>query len=238
MSNFFVQNMIALCAKHNLKLGKLAELVTEKTGRTLSSTTLTRLAKRGAAANPSDSTVAGVASVFKVAPEEMLHKELLPQVGKEVVIRKYEYKTIEEEKAEEDRQKTVPLLTEFDLSEVSRAFGIWESNEHKNVTAPEGSTLSQDLIAFYAPSNALAPEIRKGFLVYATPMRTIDEPELKDGSLVLAKTEGGEQVLRKLILDDVGNKWLVATNKNQPGSEPLKAEEILAVVYAWLGKPE
>lgn len=238
MPNFFVQNMIALCAKHNLKLGKLAELVSAKTGRPLSGTTLTRLAKRGKNASPSAPTVEGVAAVFGVTADDLMFKELLPEVETDVVIRKYEYKTIEEEKEDEDRQKTVPLLMATDLAQACRIFGHWSSGDKEKVTAPEGSTLSQDLIAFYAPSNALAPEIRKGFLVYATPTNTIDEPELKDGCYVLAVPDGGGQVLRKLVFDDLGNEWLIATNKNFPGEKALKAAEILAVVFAWLGKPE
>ena len=95
----------------------------------------------------------------------------------------------------------------------------------------------QRLIAIKAIGNALAPSILEGDLVYLDKVTERDVEDVKNGDFVLAVADSNPNgprniVLRKLVIDDMGQQWLMATNPDWPGQRSVACEQVVGVVIA------
>lgn len=98
---------------------------------------------------------------------------------------------------------------------------------------PFHSKEEQKLVAIKAVGNALAPMILEGDLVYLDQVTEPKKTGVKNGNLVLAVAKGADSlVLRKLVIDDMGQQWLMATNPDWPGQRSVACEQIVGIVTA------
>lgn len=92
---------------------------------------------------------------------------------------------------------------------------------------------NQRLIAIKAVGNALAPMILEGDLVYLDRVTEHEKTGVKNGDLILAAAKGANSlVLRKLVIDDMGQQWLMATNPDWPGQRSVQCLQIVGIVTA------
>lgn len=92
---------------------------------------------------------------------------------------------------------------------------------------------NQRLIAIKAVGNALAPMILEGDLVYLDRVTEHEKTGVKNGDLILAAAKGvNSLVLRKLVIDDMGQQWLMATNPDWPGQRSVQCLQIVGIVTA------
>ena len=91
----------------------------------------------------------------------------------------------------------------------------------------------QRLIAIKAVGNALAPLILEGDLVYLDRVTEHEKTGVKNGDFVLATAKGANSlVLRKLVIDDMEQQWLMATNPDWPGQRNIQCIQIVGIVKA------
>lgn len=97
----------------------------------------------------------------------------------------------------------------------------------------------KELIAVAMDSDALAPRIRKGDVVYFdTVMRTDkNEYDAKNGDIVLALFENsGQALVREFFKDELGKRWLVATNPLWPGERSIACAMVGGVAVGFCAK--
>ena len=102
---------------------------------------------------------------------------------------------------------------------------------------PLNDSSEKNLAAFVVRSQALSPEIRPEDIVYVDQLFSENDQNArqpKSGDLVLAtvakfKTE--PPVFRKLLIDDNGKQWLIATNPDWPKDDKTQpCDTVLGIV--------
>lgn len=99
-----------------------------------------------------------------------------------------------------------------------------------------------DLIAIKMDSDALAPRIREGDILYIDARSR--DPKMNysasNGQLVLAlpkeTSDTGKAIVREYKKDDIDEEWLVATNPDWPGKRALHVGLIVGVVVGLAAK--
>lgn len=193
-------------------------------GTGLPKSTISRLLS-GEAATPRSTTLAEIASFLGITPTELISgTELENSYDKKV--------------GKISRGLRVPLLTS--PSDASY-YATFENDVPINTDFlppfPFEQNKSKELIAVVIDSDALAPRIRKGDIVYFnTLMQTKnDDCEAKNGDVVLAvvKDEPAKVIIREYYEDDLGERWLVATNPSWPGEHAVRCSFVSGVAVGF-----
>ena len=196
-------------------------------GTGLPKSTISRLLN-GEATTPRSSTLAELAAFLGITPSELtegtdLEDKYLPKTGKIV------------------KGLRVPLL-----SSPTDAFYYVGIEEDVPIGSdylppfPFEQDQKRELIAVVMDSDALAPRIRKGDIVYFDTVMCTgkNEYEAKNGDIVLAMFEGrdGKALIRQYFVDDLGKRWLTATNPLWPGERSLSCSLVHGVAVGFCGK--
>lgn len=196
-------------------------------GTGLPASTISRILN-GEASTPRSSTLAELAAFLGMTPSELtegteLEEKYLPKKGKIV------------------KGLKVPLVP-------SPSDAFFDSGIGGDV--PIGSDFlppfpfeqnqKRELIAVVMDSDALAPRVRKGDIIYFDTVMQTDKNEYdaKNGDIVLALFEGGagQALIRQYFVDDLGKRWLTATNPLWPGERSLSCSLVHGVAVGFCGK--
>lgn len=97
---------------------------------------------------------------------------------------------------------------------------------------------ASSLVAIEVTGDAMLPELADGDIVYCADIETqdgtagTDRRGYRSGTLVLASTDGKRLTVRKLLVDDEGNRWLARLNREVPGERMAKAERVVGRAVA------
>ena len=236
----FVNNLIALAYDRRLSMRKISY----ESG--LSSATLnnffTKYSKGGLeSASMSERVQQAIARYLKVPLEDMQTKELLPPVPLEKVWEPKDARYTRNVAAIRRLAiDTVPYLNEASLlafaqhpNETPDDLHLYACSEDiRGARRPEGldEELARKTVAWTADTDALAPVLRAGTVVYLAPIASVTRP-----FYVLAAAKG-RIVLRRLISDGSCH-WLLC-NPEWPGDEKrIAADRLFAAVVAWTAYP-
>lgn len=166
-------------------------------GTGLPKSTISRLLN-GDATTPRSSTLAEIAAFLRITPSELtegtdLEDKYLPKTGKIV------------------KGLRVPLLsTPTDAFYFAGIEGDVPIGSDYLPPFPFEQEQKKELIAVVMDSDALAPRIRKGDIVYFDTVMQTDKNEYdaKNGDIVLAMFDGhdGKALIRQYFVDDLGKR--------------------------------
>ena len=204
------------------------------------SSTINRMEDERIQSRPRERTLLALSTLFNVAPEVLLDTE----------IKEYPL-TDGFNKSTEYLGDIIPLLELTSSLSVElnhmHLFGGAEDiapSDHSGLAAkawlpclPLNDSSEKNLAAFVVRSQALSPEIRPEDIVYVDQLFSENDQSArqpKSGDLVLAtvakfKTE--PPVFRKLLIDDNGKQWLIATNPDWPKDDKTQpCDTVLGIV--------
>ena len=236
----FVNNLLALAHDRRLSIRNISA------GAGLSSSTLNNFltsykTKGIESASLSDRVRSAIARYLQVPLEDMDTKELLPPVPLETVWKQRNTHGIRNVGAIRRLAiDTVPYFNEASLlafaqhpNETPDDLHLYACSEDiRGARRPEGldEELARKTVAWTADTDALAPVLRAGTVVYLAPISAVTRP-----FYVLAAAKG-RIVLRRLISDGSCH-WLLC-NPEWPGDEKrIAADRLFAAVVAWTAYP-
>ena len=235
-NNFLAQNLKFLRGRLGLSQLALAKKIN------CQSSTINRMEDENVQSKPRERTLLALSTLFNIAPETLLNTE----------IKEYPLK--------DDPSKNggyigepIPLLNLSNELTVWSMFGdpddaITNADPRDPIDSalspkawlpnlPLNDSVGKNLAAFIIRSEALAPTLRSGDVVYVDNFfcnEKRDTKKPKSGDLVLATVDKQNEelpVFRKLLIDDNGKYWLVATNPDWPKDDKtLPCNLILGIV--------
>ena len=247
MTNHFAENVSLLCKKADISVDQLAKRIG------IVPSTLYRHVnpdpEKKEKPAPRTRTVVAVADYFDIPPkallEEVLSDENLPLIKIKAAEQKEKETTV--------KAPLVPLvdteffftfgsfiapLTDPGLRNSKTLSGI---SAEKWIPAPPFEDLSaRDLTAVYVSGNAMFPLLADGDIAYVEMERSEDSPNefadfqnVKNNDIVLAAPKDlVATLIRRIIVDETGRKWLIKENDNWPGEKMIECREVFGKVVS------
>lgn len=248
--SFFYDNLIALTAQRNLTLHGVS------VGAGLPPSTLSRYVKRGPNGKYRTGTVAAVSRFFKVDPDEITSKALLPPVPPSVlrkIVPSGDTDELDDHEENSNSLGSIPLFSSDELlSHVAQSgdISIEDLDRVERMVVPPAFDDLQsdtDLLAYRVQNDALHPIIPRGSIVYFRALEKDETPP--NGSYVIAQTrvlaseihdcmdDAPFVTVRKFSMDECYRTWLTATNPDFPEKEKtILGGKIFGIVVAWSAK--
>lgn len=248
MTNFFAENVNLLCEKAGISVDQLAKRIG------LTPSTLYRHinpdpGKKEKTA-PRKRTILAVADYFGLPPKSVLEEKLTDENLPEI-----EQRANQNNEGENTvKSPLVPLINmtmffgimplispiiepEFRDPQKERPSGLCVEEW---IPAPPFANLGgKDLVAILVDGEAMLPFLSPGDIAYIELNRSNEAPDeyieytnVKNNDLVLASDKKRTPLLRKIITDESGKKWLVKENDNWPGEKIVESGEIFGKIVA------
>ena len=227
MANYFPKNVKYLRQKNGLSVYDLAKKLN------VAPSTVYRL-EDGPYLRPQERTVMAVSNIFDVPYENPLDVAI-EQLGSSTGPNKIG--------APLELQKVngipIPLITPQAV--LITPFTLGDDVEHTSEADKEYGAIKwlpplpfehskeKKLVAFMMEGEALSPEIKDGDTIFIDGLYNDETLSPKTGQLVLAESQGGVYI-RKLMIGENNQQWLIATNPQWPGNRALPCDRIYGVV--------
>lgn len=227
MTNFFPKNVRYLRQKNGLSVYDLAKKLN------VAPSTVYRL-EDGPYLRPQERTVMAVSNIFDVPYEYLLNTDI-EQYG----LHSTPHKSGAEPAIRKINGLPIPLVTSNAI--LITPFTLGDDVEHTSEIdsdygakawlppLPFEHSKEKKLVAFTMEGEALSPEIKDGDTVFIDGVYGDEPVSPRTGQLVLAESQGNVYI-RKLMIGENNQQWLIATNSQWPGNRAIPCDRIHGVV--------
>lgn len=247
MTNFFAENVNLLCAKANISVDQLAKRIG------ITPSTLYRHVNpdpdKKEKAAPRKRTILAVAEYFGLPPlaiiSERLTEENIPEIEKRA-----------SQDNEGENTVKAPLVPLVDMTVFFKILS-WiapyiEPDFRKTKTDPCGLSAEEwisappfnglddtDLVAIHVKGESMVPFFLPNDIAYIELKKNKEQPDeyteytdIKNNDFVIATNKKGVILIRKIITDESGKKWLIKENEEWPGEKMVECGSVFGKIVA------
>lgn len=241
MTDFFAKNLQWLLDQSGMGVYELAPKIGSEPS------TIYRWINPEVGSLPRARTRVALAEIFGVDPSELVYRDLSLDPPQRVETPEPEPAPAEEPKTEKSSWKEpIPLVETSPRLRIATAFDDDFSVEPDEMTpqaldwlppVPNKSLQEKRLVAAHCFDSSLAPELRRGDIVYIDFEFGDKTAIYQDGELVMCEYVNSKGTrcagFRKLVLgEDQSDRYGKATNPDWPGQELVKIDVIYGKVVA------